>query len=310
MSRTGPATRQEQWTQIQEQRLARFVNRDGEVRSFCRMLDEPKWPRPVMFVWGNGGMGKSALLLRMMHECSLRGYAKAELIWTETRNHDYLAVMRKMRDDIGAQSFGKFTQLVNYFTDPQTSSRVQLVVDVKGQISVGENAAVDGQIGTLAGVAIRDLMLVVPRTDLGIPENERMTRLTDQFIQDLDEVSRRGKVVVFLDAIEKATEATQRWIYVELIGALGDGRLSNVNVVIGGRNAPMIDEDRRALIEARELGPLKREHIIEYLIKRNIDSGEASRVADWILAFSDGSPLKVANAVEAVARMRERDGMQ
>jgi GTPase SAR1 family protein len=292
---------------IQEQRLARFVDRESEMRSFCRMLDQADWPRPIMVVWGEGGMGKSALLLRMMHECSLRSLAKAELVWTDTRNHDYLAVLRKIRDDIGAIYFGAFTKLVNFYTDPQLPQKLDIVIDTKNPITVGPNVSVSGsgQIGTMAGVVIRDLMLTIPRSDLGVSDNERMGLLTDQFIRDLDAIAAAQQIVVFFDALEKATEVTQRWIWGELFGSLREGRLSNVKFVIGGRQQPTIDEDWNSLIEQKKLAPLEAAHIVEYLKKRNADPGDAARdqVVKWILAMSGGSPLKLASAVEAMLSM-------
>jgi hypothetical protein len=267
----------------------------------------------VWLVSGAGGMGKSSLLLRMMHECSSRTLPTAEVIWTETRNHDYLGVMRKIRDDIGAPKFQDFTKLVNFFTDPQPS-RVEVAVDVKGAINVGQDLTVagNGQVGTIAGVVVRDLMLTVPRSDLGIPDSERMARLTDQFIAELAAAAEVSRIVVFFDAVEKATDPTHRWIWGELFGALRDGRLLNVNFVVGGRTVPPIDEAFLPLVEQRALAPLSREHIIEYLIRRDLDPGEGQRqeLADFILAFTGGNPLKVANGVESVIFARAQDRKQ
>jgi hypothetical protein len=294
---------------IVEQKLARFVDREPEMRSFCRMLDEPEWPRPIMVVWGDGGMGKSALLLRMMHECSLRSLPKAEVLWTDTRNHDYLGVMRKIRDDVGAPQFGEFTKLVNFFTDPQAAQRIELTVNAGGSISVGESATLGAgaQVGMMAGVVIKDAMFVATRPDLGISDNERMARLTDQFILELDAAARERTIVVFLDATEKAAELTQRWIWGELLAALRDGRLSNVRFVIGGRNPPAIDEPWRPLIDEKQLGPLSEVHIHEYLQRRGIDANEATVAAKWLFGYTRGNPLMVASTVEAVLRAGETE---
>lgn len=301
---------------MQEQRLARFVDRESEMKSFCRMLDEHGWPRPIVMVWGDGGMGKTALLLKMWHECSSRQLLKAEVIWTDTRNYDYLAVMRKTRDDLGVENFVGFTKLVNSFTDPKAPPPLEVIIKTAGQIDVARNMEVkdQGKVGSVTGMnienlIIKDLMLVTPRADLGIPDNERMARLTDQFIQELNEVACKKRIVIFLDAVEKAADATQRWIWGEFLGALRDDRLSNVNFVIGGRNKPAVDDVWRPYLEEQELRPLEAKHIAEYLIKRNVDPGDAAReqVVEFIIALTGGNPLKVANAVEYVSRMREKD---
>jgi GTPase SAR1 family protein len=291
-----------------EQRLARFVDRETEMRSFCRMLEDADWHRPVMLVWGDGGIGKTSLLMRMIHECSLRSLRKAEVIWTDTRNHDYLSVMRKIRDDIGATRFPEFTNLVNFFTDPHSTQHFKVAID-SGAISVGAGASMGpaAHVGTMAGILIKDSMFIATRPDLAISEDERMARLTDQFILDLNAASANEKFVLFLDALDKATETTQRWVWEELIRALCDGRLGNVRFVIGGRSQPSLDERWRSFVDEKQLGPLKREHVFEYLIKRGIESKEAGVAADWVLAFSAGHPLKVASAVEAMFRMREQE---
>jgi hypothetical protein len=302
-------------TSFLQQRLARFVDRENEMSSFCRMLDDSDWPRPILVLWGEGGMGKSSLLMRMTHECSLRTLSKAEVGWTDTRNHDYLAVMRKIRDDLGANNFEEFTKLVNFFTVPQYRLEVVVGTNASTEVAKGATFGPNAQVGFMGGVIvqeggilIKDLMLTDPRNDLGISETERMARLTDQFVQELNAVASTGKIVIFLDAVEKATEATQRWVWGELFGALREDRLANVCAVIGGRNQPAIDERWRSLIEEKRLGPLNQEHIVEYLAKRGVDPGDAARqaVAETILACTEGNPFKVASAVEIMARRQEQ----
>lgn len=283
--------------------------------SFCRMLDDSDWPRPIMVLWGEGGMGKSSLLARMIHECSLRTLCKAEVGWTDTRNHDYLAVMRKIRDDLGAANFAEFTKLVNFFTVPQYRLEVVVGTNASTEVAKGATFGPNAQVGFMGGVVvqeggivIKDLMLTDPRNDLGISETERMSRLTDQFVQELNAVASKGRIVIFLDAVEKATDTTQRWVWGELFGALREDRLANVCAVVGGRNQPTIDDRWRSLIEEKQLGPLKQEHIVEYLAKRGVDQDAHTRdaVAEAILAYTEGNPFKVANAVEAMLRAREK----
>ena len=58
-----------------QRRLAEFVDRTSEMDRFCRMLQTGE--KPVMIVSGDSGCGKSSLLARMVHECSLRSRRKA-----------------------------------------------------------------------------------------------------------------------------------------------------------------------------------------------------------------------------------------
>ena len=93
-------------------------------------------------VWGPGGVGKSSLQAKMIHEVANRGLVKSEVIWSETRNHDLMAITRKIRDDLGPKPFEVFTELINFFTVP----RHELNVTVDGQptIAVAEGASFAG----------------------------------------------------------------------------------------------------------------------------------------------------------------------
>jgi GTPase SAR1 family protein len=302
-------------TSFLQQRLARFVDRESEMQSFCRMLDDNELMRPILVIWGDGGMGKSSLFMRMIHECSLRELVKANVAWSDLRNLDYMWLMRKIRDDIGANDFEKFTDLINFFTVPQYRLEVTVGTNAKTEVAQGATFGPNSQVGFMGGVVVqeggivlKDLMLPEPRNDLGISDSDRMARLTDQFVQELNTAASKGKIVIFLDALEKAPEATQRWVWEELFGAVRSDRLTNVCIVIGGRKQPSIDEQWRPLIEERQLGPLKKEHIVEYLAKRGVVPDEAARqiYAEALLAFTEGNPFKVASTVETMSRNQEK----
>src|SRR6266478_2140375 len=95
-----------------ERRLAEFVNRKAEMARFCEMLDGHD--KLIMLISGDSGLGKSSLFARMIHECAVRNRKKSEVVWTDTRPHDYMAVMRKIRDDFGSHLFKPFTDLINF----------------------------------------------------------------------------------------------------------------------------------------------------------------------------------------------------
>ena len=52
-------------TTVLDRRLAHFVNRSEEIGLFREVLEfgDP----PIMVIWGDGGVGKSLLLARMIH---------------------------------------------------------------------------------------------------------------------------------------------------------------------------------------------------------------------------------------------------
>ncbi|HZI20291.1 MAG TPA: hypothetical protein VEY09_17050 [Pyrinomonadaceae bacterium] len=282
-----------------DRRLKAFVDRADEMSRFCQMLEGGE--RPIMAVWGGGGLGKSSLMARMIHECSLRKVRKAEVLWTDTRRYDYLAVMRKMRDDIGADRFGTFTKLVNYYFDP----KFEVTVKVEGSVSVGANMVLNNAtVGDISGVVFKDSMIVVPRPDLNVTEMERMIRLTDEFLQNLAGVTEGEPLVVFFDAVEKMTDDTRKWVWGELLNAVMEGRLQNIRFVLCGRERPAVDRLMESFIEQSELRPLGYEDIVAYLERRDIPEGQRELVAEVVYANTGGKPDEVAYNVESLLQLR------
>lgn len=294
----------------QERKLAEFVNREDEMSDFVRMLD--KDDKRIMVLNGGGGLGKSSLVARMMHECATRGSYKAEVVSTDTRNKHYLEIMRKLREDIGQvvgmEFFSPFTDLINYYTEPH----YELKVDVSGlqqaKISVADGASVNqSNTGDIGGIIIKDLMLTTPRDDLAVPESERMAQITDSFHQCLDEATRNTRWVIFLDATEKLAEGTNQWLWSELLSPVLDDELKNVCFVISGRNQPELDRDWSFVVEMETLNPLGFQHVSKYLEKRGLPSKGNEMVVDAILAATGGIPDDVANMVDGIlARQRAR----
>jgi len=296
---------------IPQQRLALLVNREQEIANFCAMLDDAECLRPVMAVWGGGGMGKSSLLMRMMHECSLRTLTKAEVFWTDIYNHDYLAVMRKIRDDIGAEKFSEFTQTVNYYYRDE-SIHVDLKVDAGGSVGEGMVLKENARVGQMANVVfepgsivVKDQMETRPRRDLAISDSDRMRRITEQFIKELNAVAAQGRVVIFLDATEKATEVTQRWIWDALLESLRQGQIFGVNFIVSGRQERKLDDKWKLLVDEERLGPLAPKYIGELIDRMQIKVPDESRplFINMIATLCEGNPLKIANAAGELARM-------
>ncbi len=286
-----------------EIRLAEFVDRDAEMSRFCRMLDSGE--RSILFVSGGSGLGKSSLLARMIHECALRGLRKSEITWTETQNHDYLGIMRRIRDDIGVEYFQDFTTLVNQFTEPGV--RITLAGNVSGiQVAQGLRAE-SSTVGDIGGVIIKDNMFVVPRGDRSIPESERMIPLTTAFLRSLAAAAATmGRVVVFLDAVEKMTHETSAWVVGELFRAIQIGTLKNVFFVHCGREKPAVDRFMDSIVEEAELGPLERKDIILYLQKRGMEETSHVPFAEVLLVATKGNPLQIATLIDAVMKERKR----
>lgn len=284
-----------------EHRLQQFVNREDEMQQFCDILDTGE--KPVMVVWGDSGIGKSSLLARMIHECALRKLHKSEIVWTPTRNHDYMYIMRKIRDDVGVECFSRFTNLINYFTSSNYALKIK--VESNGPIEVAKDAQIkNSKVRDIAGIIIKDLNITAPRADQAVPEEERMRRLTDQFVDDLAEATKDKTLMVFFDAIEKMTSETEAWVSNELLGAVRDGRLSNIRFVLCGQKKPANIEEWSWMVEEAELRPLEREYIIEYLTKRGVNESSREDLADMLLVMTKGYADSIAKYVEAFLKMQ------
>jgi hypothetical protein len=267
------------------------------------MLDHAQPERPVTVVWGEGGIGKSTLLDYMEQECEARGVSRAKVLWTETRNQDFLGVMRKLRDDLGAERFSHFNALVNFFTSPPTAAaKVELVVG-SASVSVAENLRNHGTIGSVVGaeILVKDLNIALPSIDHGISPSERMARLTDMFLRDLSAAAASGPIILFLDAFEKASEITRNWVCNKLVGALLDGRMMNVRVVISGRIRPSWPDDWWLVANEMQLTPFEAKHVIQYLEKNHLSFHEAARddIVDVLLSTGNSVPGRLAATVQS-----------
>jgi GTPase SAR1 family protein len=293
-------------TELERRRLAEFVDRTEEMERFRRMLDSDE--KHVMIVWGDAGMGKTSLRLRMVHECAQRKLRKAEVECGGTRTTSYLAIMRKIRDDTGLAYFNPFSDYVNFLTDPNYQPKVSLDINVQapGGITVAQRAEISGaNVGDIAGVVIKDNMLVLPRNDIAVPEEERMMRLTDRFIEGLKTALNDGKLVVFLDAVEKMPPDTTRWLWEEPLLALREGRLTGIKFVLCGEQRPQLDRDWRMFIEEAELHPLALEHIEAYLEKRGVQQGLCNGLAMYLLANTKGKISLIAEGVDAFLALQQ-----
>src|SRR5687767_12657252 len=116
--------------ELEARRLAEFVDRTEELARFCRILESTE--KYIMVVWGEPGIGKTSLRLRMVHECAQRKLRKAEIVCGGTRTTGYLAFMRKIRDDVGLEYFNAFSDYANFLTDPNYKPQISLNINVQG----------------------------------------------------------------------------------------------------------------------------------------------------------------------------------
>lgn len=289
-----------------ERLLGQFVDRSAEMALFQQVLDGDDLP--AMVVTAASGMGKSALLMRMVHECALRHLIKAELEWTSIDVLDYLTTLRRLRDALGVDHFSAFTDLVNYYTDESYHPRLEVNINLQGgSIEMAQGAQISGStVGDIAGVVLRDNNFNIQRSDIGVPDGVRRERLTQRFLEGLAALSRDAMVVVFFNATEKMSEITYQWLWGQLLKPLVDGVLPKVRVVLLGQRPPPGRADLgdlAELIALAELKPLGLSDIDTYIGKRATGVAQISEetrrgLAKMLLLVTQGRPADVASAMD------------
>lgn len=286
-----------------ERLLAQFVDRSTEMALFAQVLDSNE--RPIMVVSADAGMGKTSLMMRMVHECALRALLKAELEWSSLDVLDYMSVMRKLRDSLGVDHFGAFTDLINYYTDTNYTPRLDINVNLQGgSVHVAGGAQISGSsVGDIAGVVLRDNMIVVQRPDIAVSIEVRREQLTQRFIQGLEKLSAERKVVLFFSVTEKMSDLTYQWLWELLLKPVVDGALPNVRAILLGQRPPPADQDLAAFVAHAQLKPLGVDDIDAYIAKRvagKIEISEERRrgMAEIMADLTNGHPLEVASAID------------
>ena len=252
---------------------------------------------------GETGIGKTSLLMRIVHECAVRKLRKAEVVWKDTSPHDYLAVMRKIRDDVGPGFFAGFTDLVNFYHETGYQPKLQLTLALQGSdVAVAQGMKISGSsVGDIGAVIIKDSMFHIPRMDLGVSESERRSRLTQRFLEGLKLAVTTEPLVVLLDAVEKMSSDTEKWVWDEILDSVRTGALTNLTFVLCGQKPPPGDRDWQIFITEAALKPLGHQDINGYLQKRvpGVDEASLNVLTTMLLAVTKGNPASVASSVDA-----------
>ena len=292
--------------------LEQFVDRSAEMALFESVLDGGD--QPVMVVSAETGMGKTALMMRMVHECALRKLLRAEVEWASMDVLDYMSVMRKLRDGLGVEHFASFTDLINYYTDTSYTPRLDINVNLQGgSVQVATGAQLSGSsVGDIAGVVLRDNMIVIQRPDIEVPIEVRREQLTQRFLQGLKSLSTQQPVVLFFNATEKMSDITHRWLWEQLLKPVIDDLPGVRAVLLGQRPAPA-DKDLTPFVAHAELKPLGVADIDAYIAKRAAKgpaiSDESRReVAAVLTMMTKGRPSDVSSAVDMWLASRSQGG--
>lgn len=281
--------------------LREFVDRKPILKAFRNMLESPEAPFRVMWVYGDGGMGKSILLSRMMQECRERNIRWLHAEWRDTERYSYLDLMRRLRDvSRRLDLFSLFTDQVNRFTQSGYPTTIKVDLGNINDLHILENGRIEqGGVEIHVGHVVKDLNVTLMREDFDVDDRNARIELTRAFLPCLRVLVGDQPIVLLLDALEKAHRGTMAWIFDELLERISRNRLPNVFVVLAGReSAPDDDLNRfRKCLQPYSLGLLQAEDIQEFLRLRECTDAEVQLLATVILAEAarrPPTPLEVA----------------
>lgn len=226
----------------------------------------------------------------------------------EQRHTNYLTILRTIRDGVGTDGFAPFNDLVNFFT--VRNYNLTIHVDTSAEIHVAEGAKIAGsQVGDIAGVIVKDFNIIEPRNDMDVPPAERMARLTERFLTDLESAAANRRIVVFFDTAEKMPKDTRDWLWSRLLAPLQEGELKNVRFVLAGRERLEIDRFMSFLVQESELVPLKQAHIVDYLARRGVEEEHRNELALLLLTVSEGNPHMIAIQTDRYLEAKRAQGV-
>jgi hypothetical protein len=276
-----------------------FVNREEELERFRAVTQ--MHVKPVLIVFGEGGVGKSALRRQMEAACTTH---RVLIEWRKTRPYDYMDIMRSVAGSSKAAHFQEFQQLLARFEEADRSITINL--QTTGAIEIAREAVLQNVESVKATAVNIERFVTGPRQN-GLAAN-RMTRLTDAFLRGLGTAAADAHIMIFLDAFEMADTETKDWVWSEFAAALSDQSLRRVRLIVFTRETPVVEPSLRPLVDILPLAPLRQLHVVEYMRRRGIalPGTVFSVVADGIIAGTSGSMISIVTMVEAMLVSQNR----
>ncbi len=282
-----------------------FVDRDVEIGHFLAMLDSGG--PCILLLTGNSGMGKSWLMDVLYHECSLREIPQSEIRFGG-KPYDFMAVCRKIRDDLGAMKFGPFTDLLNWCTTPDYKLvlKWRAAEFLKQDWNQWFEALTVEQDDTRHSV--RDNLKVFLHPQLA--RYRVSNKLTAQLIRDASSLiaSEQHSLVCFFDHVDMdetgagTDPETQQWLWMDFIPSLARQAISGTGkrliAVVAARKAQTLESTCENVTRRVEIKNLQREHVTEYATYHGISNPWSSN-ALWVLS-QEGCPHLLGQALDYV----------
>ncbi len=238
-----------------------FIGRTDELQLFVEQILAPEEPAyNIVSISGNGGVGKSTLLVRFIeeiHSQRFREYCLSALVDEQQPTPD--VAMEKLAKQLSKSGnpLGKFEKELTRYKEAvhklqlerenAQDTAIRATVDLVG--SVAEGVPMGGLIHKGANIvtdlglkeyrarqSIKEAMLLEdPISDLTGVFAEELNRLTDiQFITNSGRSRRSLRVILFLDTFERTAFALAPWLLDRFLQA---NISTNVVLVVAGRDS-------------------------------------------------------------------------
>jgi hypothetical protein len=248
--------------------VAHFVNRERQYRGFLKMLAGETRKR-IMLVVAPEGMGKTWLVQRMGHECSLQSIPASQFNFRDGSGRDTLKIVRKARDDLGARHYNQMTQVINDITaGPNVDVTIESVaINIQDSTVIDSSITVDDDSAAIR-TAVRDNYEEAYAANAQVRALQN-ARINDAFFACLAAQCATRPAVFLLDGYESAQPEEQRWVEEELLRRVRDDHLPNLIVILTARTVPPFGEQWAEDIAQTGLPAFEEQHIREYIERRN-----------------------------------------
>ncbi|MFQ3662739.1 MAG: hypothetical protein SNJ69_10135 [Chloroflexaceae bacterium] len=240
---------------------ARWMDRPRQ-RAVLRQSLTGVGERKILALCAGPGMGKSWLLRQFADDARALGAFVSLMDFSDDRACDALALVRQIRDALGAPFFDQLTLIINEVTAPRLTANVRS----RSRASAQPSLAGAGHSG------VKDNLFVV-QTD-----NPRLLpaiedRVIRAFFACLEDMAARAPVLLLFDSYEQASldrerwlpTVADRWIRQELLRRIRNGKLRNTVVVLAGRQLPPFDASWASALSTLTLEALSHTEVADYL---------------------------------------------
>jgi broad specificity phosphatase PhoE/tetratricopeptide (TPR) repeat protein len=258
-------------------RVVHFVGRSHELSVFADRLDTPTHPAPIISVTGPGGIGKTTLVAQFEEAVRTRQFVS---IRVDFENHrTFVDAIRSVANDLQhkthlPQLTAAWGRLARVWTAVGGHASHDKAITATGLLKDFAGAGIGGTVGGLvagppgiwagavlgtiggklteaaADMTLRQFTSSGVSTDDALFAMDPVAGLTEALVRDINEVSRSGTVVLFIDG-HTAGSFVDEWLRLRVL-APDVGLEPDVPIVVVGRT-PLSIEWRKG---AREIVPL------------------------------------------------------